>query len=126
MGEAPSEAQVRLAGALGLLDRGGAEPLGIPGLATLPRRFGRAQDLLPARGLCGDRGWSEEQQGEPEGPRHRAEGKDGRRFSRIACIPSRTSSPMKVSISSASDWSKMGPACLSQLLSARLVKRMAG
>ena len=33
---------------------------------------------------------------------------------------------MKLSISSARDWSKIGPACRSQLLSARLVQRIAG
>ena len=33
---------------------------------------------------------------------------------------------MKLSISSASDWSKMGPAWRSQLFSARLVQRIEG
>ena len=51
----------------------------------------------------------------------RADGKAGGRFSRIARTPSRTSGKVKVSISRASDWSKMGPACRSQLFSARFV-----
>src|SRR5262245_58367528 len=55
----------------------------------------------------------------------RAEGNRGGRFSRMAWRPSRTSSPMNVSISSAIDWSKIGPAMRSQLFSERLVQRMA-
>src|SRR6516162_3278340 len=55
-----------------------------------------------------------------------AEGNRGARFSVSAAAPSRTSGPMKVSISYAADWSKIGPAILSQLFSARFVQRIAG
>ena len=55
----------------------------------------------------------------------RPEGNAGGRFSRMAARPSRTSSSMKVSISSAIDWSKIGPAWRSQLLSERFVQRIA-
>src|SRR5262245_29650992 len=54
------------------------------------------------------------------GPRYFAEGKAGARFSRIAFTPSPTSGYENDSISSARDWSKIGPAWRSQLFSARL------
>src|SRR5262249_34737281 len=59
--------------------------------------------------------------GHGAGARYFAEGKTGARFSRIAFTPSRTSGYENDSISSASDWSKIGPAWRSQWLSARLV-----
>src|SRR2546426_738122 len=62
--------------------------------------------------------------GHDVGLRYLAEGKAGARFSRSALTPSRTSACVKESISSASDWSKIGPAWRSQLLSARLVQRI--
>ena len=52
-------------------------------------------------------------------------GKAGLRFSRCAASPSATSGPVKPNISSASDVSKAGPACRSQLLSEYLVQRIA-
>ncbi len=101
-GQAPGEPQVRLAEALSLGDGGGEEPFGVRGPPVLPRAIGRAHQRFPAGGLGGSPR-RPEQQREREGPDHRAEGKDGGRFSRIARMPSRTSSPMKVSISRASD-----------------------
>src|SRR6516162_2674373 len=52
-------------------------------------------------------------------------GKEGLRFSRCDASPSRTSAPLKPSISSAVDVSKRGPLTRSQLLSAYLVQRIA-
>src|SRR5690348_15183706 len=49
----------------------------------------------------------------------------GGRFSRCDATPSRTSAPLKPSISSASEVSKVGPAMRSQLLRLYLVQRMA-
>jgi hypothetical protein len=49
----------------------------------------------------------------------------GRRFSRMAAMPSRTSGPAKPRNSRARDASKLGPARRSQLLRVYLVQRMA-
>ena len=55
----------------------------------------------------------------------RRPGELGRRFSRIAATPSRTSGPSKPRNSSPSEVSKIGPAWRSQLFSAYLVQRIA-
>ena len=100
--EALRKPQVGITEGLRLLHRGDVEPLGISALPALRGALGGTEKILPPGGLGGG-GHRPQQQQERESSRHRAEGNDGGRFSRMACIPSRTSSPMKVSISSASD-----------------------
>src|SRR5207245_6881209 len=88
--------------------------------------LGRAHQALPVGRLRHHPGGRDKEDDEGDREAHRAEGKDGARFSRMARAPSFTSSKPKHSISRARDWSKMGPAWRSQLLSARLANRIAG